>query len=121
MGLRRGIKSTGCFCKNTFFSKKPKSVIVSINGKEKIEACLFVKDFGKYHGLLLFREESSKNGIGIWLNVTAKKNEFFNKITGALVDINNEKLDFSKNILIFSFVLLILVSAILIIFIRKTI
>lgn len=93
---------------------------ISIDKKEKIEICLTPEEFGKYHGLLLFREENSKSGIGIWLNVSVKRNEFLNQITGAFVDSKNEKLDLSRGILIFSFVLLILLSAILIILIRKT-
>ena len=94
---------------------------ISINGREKIEICINSEEFGKYHGILLFREENSKSGIGIWLNVTVKKDEFFSKITGALINSEKEKLDKVNLMVIFTFILLLFLAFVLIILIRKTI
>ena len=93
---------------------------ISINGKEKIKICFSGEEIGKYHGILLFREENSKSGIGIWLNASIKQGEYLNKITGSFTEIDGPKQDISKNILISTFVLLIIIIISLIIIIRKT-
>lgn len=35
---------------------------------DSFEVCLKSKNSGVYHGLLLFRENNSNNGVGIWIN-----------------------------------------------------
>jgi hypothetical protein len=79
----------------------------------KINVCISAKNAGFYHGLLLYKTESSKSGVGIWINLNVTNSEIFSikKLTGNVI---NQQNTYSKIILsmlaFYSAIILILLT-----------
>ena len=57
---------------------------VEVRESKKIEICIEGKNFGNYHGVLLYKIKNKPVQVGIWMNVSLEGNERI-KITGNFV------------------------------------
>ena len=72
-----------------------------------IDVCVTAKHSGFYHGLLLYKKENSKAGVGIWMNVNVTSEKLsIKKLTGNTIKEINAKIilgeqiiDYSKTVL----------------------
>ena len=57
-----------------------------------IDVCVTAKHSGFYHGLLLYKKENSKAGVGIWMNVNVTSEKLsIKKLTGNTIKEINAK------------------------------
>jgi len=58
-----------------------------------VNVCITAEDSGFYHGLLLYKKENSKAGVGIWMNLNVTESEKFSilKLSGNAIKESNVK------------------------------
>lgn len=81
-----------------------------------VDVCITAEDSGLYHGLLLYKKENSKAGVGIWMNLNVTESEKFSikRLTGDTIkEING------KTILIILPIILTIILIILLIKLNK--
>ena len=76
-----------------------------------IDICITPEDSGFYHGLLLYKKENSKAGVGIWINLNVTESEKFSiaKLTGDTI----KESDVKKSLIILPIILAIILITLL--------
>jgi hypothetical protein len=74
-----------------------------------VDVCITAKHSGFYHGLLLYKKENSKAGVGIWMNVNVSKKDGLSLTGNSIKEINIKTI----------FILPIILTIILIILLLK--